>query len=286
ALPISTPEDTMEVTMQDKTTIHDDLQFSEQATLHDTLHDNPQIINLLNILQEEGEISRDYLLTKLDLNDRSNLRNSYLKPALKADLIELTLPEKLKSKKQKYRLTEKGKTFLKNIQVTPEVTPEATMQDKTAIHNDLQVSDQITMQDTMQVTPEATMQDKIAIHDDLQISDQITMQDTMQVAPKTTMQDKTTIDDVLQFSDQITMQVEIQMQKFLESCLKEKNREELQDAIGLKNRDYFRKKYLNPAVEAGLLALTIPDKPNSKHQKYRLTEKGKMFLKNRTKQHE
>jgi predicted transcriptional regulator len=38
---------------------------------------------------------------------------SYLKPALDDDLIEMTIPDKPRSSKQKYRLTEKGKRVLK-----------------------------------------------------------------------------------------------------------------------------------------------------------------------------
>lgn len=55
-------------------------------------------------------------------------------------------------------------------------------------------------------------------------------------------------------------------------------RGELQKMLGLSNRDYFRKSYLQPAIEAGLVALTIPDKPTSRNQKYYLTEKGKVLL--------
>ena len=57
------------------------------------------------------------------------------------------------------------------------------------------------------------------------------------------------------------------------------NREDLQNLLNLSDREYFRKNYLNPAIEQGFVALTIPDKPTSKNQKYYLTDKGKEFLK-------
>ncbi len=42
----------------------------------------------------------------------------------------------------------------------------------------------------------------------------------------------------------------------------------------LSHRPAFRANYLHPALAAELIELTIPDKPNSRLQKYRLTEKG------------
>jgi ATP-dependent DNA helicase RecG len=97
---------------------------------------------------------------------------------------------------------------------------------------------------------------------------------------------KTTMQVTMQDTMQVTMQDNMKVWKLLEVCMEEKTREELQTVISLKNRDYFRKEYLNPAIKAGLIELTIPDKPNSKNQKYRITEKGKIFLKTRIKQHE
>lgn len=38
--------------------------------------------------------------------------------------------------------------------------------------------------------------------------------------------------------------------------------------LGLSHRPTFRKNYLNPALEKNLIEKTIPDKPNSKNQKY------------------
>ena len=48
------------------------------------------------------------------------------------------------------------------------------------------------------------------------------------------------------------------------------SREELQSALGLKDRKSFRRNYLLPAMQAGLIVMSIPDKPNSRLQKYRL----------------
>lgn len=38
--------------------------------------------------------------------------------------------------------------------------------------------------------------------------------------------------------------------------------------LGIKSRETFRKNYLDPALGLGLVARTIPDKPNSKNQRY------------------
>lgn len=38
--------------------------------------------------------------------------------------------------------------------------------------------------------------------------------------------------------------------------------------MGLKDREYFRRKILNPLIDEGILKLTIPDKPRSPKQKY------------------
>ena len=43
---------------------------------------------------------------------------------------------------------------------------------------------------------------------------------------------------------------------------------ELMAKVGLKSRDTFRRNYIIPALEAGLIGMTEPDKPKSKNQRY------------------
>ncbi|GMQ78292.1 MAG: helix-turn-helix domain-containing protein [Anaerolineae bacterium] len=56
-------------------------------------------------------------------------------------------------------------------------------------------------------------------------------------------------------------------------------RTELQKSAGLRDREHFVNTCLNPLLKAGLLEMTIPDKPRSSKQKYRLTDAGKRLLK-------
>ena len=66
----------------------------------------------------------------------------------------------------------------------------------------------------------------------------------------------------------------VQVEKLVSILTGEMGRSELQGLLSIKNRDYFRTDYLNPAINTGYIELTIPDKPNSQNQKYRLTAKG------------
>ncbi len=44
---------------------------------------------------------------------------------------------------------------------------------------------------------------------------------------------------------------------------------ELMALLGLKSRESFRQHYLQPALALGFIEMTVPDKPNSRNQKYR-----------------
>ncbi|MCD8156474.1 MAG: Fic family protein [Clostridiales bacterium] len=42
----------------------------------------------------------------------------------------------------------------------------------------------------------------------------------------------------------------------------------LMEKLGLKSKEGFRRNYLHPAAEMNLIRMTIPDKPNSRNQRY------------------
>jgi ATP-dependent DNA helicase RecG len=66
--------------------------------------------------------------------------------------------------------------------------------------------------------------------------------------------------------------------KILEKCFKDSTLQDLMAVAGRSDRTKFRRHVLNPLMEVKLIGMTIPDKPRSSKQKYRLTEKGRCFL--------
>jgi ATP-dependent DNA helicase RecG len=54
----------------------------------------------------------------------------------------------------------------------------------------------------------------------------------------------------------------------IEYCLIPKTRDEMQQHYDIATREYFRKNVLKPLLESWQLRMTIPDKPNSRNQKY------------------
>ena len=67
--------------------------------------------------------------------------------------------------------------------------------------------------------------------------------------------------------------------RLLRAVSGEMTRQRLQEVLDLKDDEHFRKSYLLPALQAGLIEMTIPDKPRSSKQRYRLTPAGSEYLK-------
>ena len=82
-----------------------------------TLEVTPEVtpeVRLLKVMS--GEMTRQRLQESLDLKDGEHFRRAYLLPALRAGLIEMTIPDKPRSRKQCYRLTSAGSEYLKRIE--------------------------------------------------------------------------------------------------------------------------------------------------------------------------
>jgi len=77
---------------------------------------------------------------------------------------------------------------------------------------------------------------------------------------------------------QVTPHVTPQVKRLLEAIDGEMSRRELQQALDLKERKSFTQRYLKPALDSGLIEMTIPEKPSSRLQKYRLALRGRQWI--------
>ena len=74
-----------------------------------------------------------------------------------------------------------------------------------------------------------------------------------------------------QVTEQVTEQAE-KNEKILSFCKTPRSTSEIMNFIGLKHREHFRSKIIQPLLKQGLLKPTIPDKPTSSQQKYYSTK--------------
>ena len=79
-----------------------------------------------------------------------------------------------------------------------------------------------------------------------------------------------TINDVLTNVKQETKNISEQVNRLLEVMKSDVplSANEIMKRLGIKSKETLRGTYLNPAIENGLVKMTIPDKPNNKNQKY------------------
>ena len=76
----------------------------------------PEVIPEVRLLEAmSGDMTRQHLQVALGLSDDEHFRKAWLLPALRAGLIEMTIPNKPRSRKQRYRLTAAGREYLKQI---------------------------------------------------------------------------------------------------------------------------------------------------------------------------
>ena len=86
------------------------------------------------------------------------------------------------------------------------------------------------------------------------------------------------VDALAAVAPQVTPQVTPQVGALLAALRGAMTRQELQTALGLADRTSFRERYLKPALDDRLIEMTIADKPNSRLQRYRMTQRGRQWL--------
>ena len=58
------------------------------------------------------------------------------------------------------------------------------------------------------------------------------------------------------------------MNEVLAFCTQERSLTEIMSHLRLKHRNNAKSRYIDPLIEGGFLEMTIPEKPNSRNQKY------------------
>jgi hypothetical protein len=76
----------------------------------------PPVAALLKLVALTGELGNADIRRHLKLADRTHVREHYIGPALKQGLIEYTIPDKPRSRLQKYRITAAGKALVESLE--------------------------------------------------------------------------------------------------------------------------------------------------------------------------
>jgi hypothetical protein len=88
-----------------------------------------------------------------------------------------------------------------------------------------------------------------------------------------------TIVDDRHVPEQVTEQVTEQVMRLAMALgSHESSTREIMELLGLQHRPTFLYDYLQPAIDAGFVAMTLPDKPRRSKQRYRVTEHGRRWL--------
>jgi ATP-dependent DNA helicase RecG len=69
-----------------------------------------QVVSILEFCRNPQPIQN--IMEMAQWKDRTKFRNKFIHPFLELELIQMTIPDKPKSSKQKYQITPKGSVFL------------------------------------------------------------------------------------------------------------------------------------------------------------------------------
>lgn len=101
---------------------------------------------------------------------------------------------------------------------------------------------------------------------------------TSEPTPLTTKEPPKELQANSEVTSEVAGEVTSEVVRLLRACDGPMSRRDLRERLALKSDDNFRHLYLVPALRAGLLRMTIPEKPNSRLQKYLLSPEGSAVL--------
>jgi hypothetical protein len=78
-------------------------QVDDQATVQVSDQVTDQVKMILNCFGSDRELSAMNLMNRLHLSHRATFRKNYLNPEIECGAVELTIPDKTTSSKQRYR---------------------------------------------------------------------------------------------------------------------------------------------------------------------------------------
>ena len=82
--------------------------------------------------------------------------------------------------------------------------------------------------------------------------------------------------------DQVSTKLNLrwnELEPLITAMVEPRSAAELREVAGLQNHTRFKRAFINPLIELGIVVMTQPDSPNSPTQRYVLTEAGKELLK-------
>ena len=163
------------------------------------------------------------------------------------------------------------------VQDDKESVQDGVQDDKESVQDGVQ-DDKDSVQDGVQ-------DDKDSVQDGVQ-DDKDSVQDSVQNDENSVHDEKNSVTDdeysVIDDKDSVIDNENsiIDDKKILAFSLMPKSRKEIMDKLNISVHPKNYQRHIVPLLKKGLLSMTLPDKPNSKHQKYIVTEKGKELLRN------
>jgi len=100
----------------------------------------------------------------------------------------------------------------------------------------------------------------------------------VQTIRRTVATSKVKAEEPVEVTPEVTPEVTGEVQRLILSLHHGMIHADILSVLGLRGQGNFRTLYVVPAMEAGLVEMTIPDKPKSSRQKYRLSAKGRAWV--------